>query len=598
MKDDKDIKVIEKLKAELRQAQETILFLSNENASIKSKLVEQEHFIQTTNNIFSRLPGSIYWKDKNGIYLGCSDDMCDFLGMSRKQIIGQTDKYIGETLGWSKEIAEKAMKDDRDVISNNMPLLNIEEIPFTDRHGKTINQITSKVPLLDNNGEVIGVLGFSVDITSQKKMEADLKIAKERAEIGEKAKSEFIANVSHDMRTPLSGIINLAHELQEENLTEERRKELSTALAESADTLLEMFVEILEDVAADHMTENDITLETFDMNLLVDRLVKLERPSLTQKGLKFLTNIDHNIPQYLVGDRRKIHRIVLNLVGNAVKFTKQGHIELKIECIEKQNDLIHITLKFHITDTGIGVPEKDKKRLFERFYKANSSHQTEYKGFGLGLHIAQTYTRLLGGTISFDSTEGVGSDFYAILTLKIANEKEIAGYKEKLSNKPSLLKINTSMEPNSIPKKIASTSTKITEVQSLPDAPTVLIIEDNLVLRRATSRLVKKYHLTVIDVEDGKPALELAKIQHFDLILSDVGLPEMSGTEFTQKLRIFEKEHNIAPVPIVGVTAHAANRSDECLNAGMNAVIPKPLTPELLTEILQKFLPSYKATRH
>lgn len=549
--------------------------------------LQNENFL--LKSIIGSIPGSIYWKDTNGTYLGCNDFMVKVAGFSSKNdIIGKTDQEL-----WPNQ-ARIFNKTDQEVmglkcaqsVEERVDLPNVTTRFFT----------VEKTPLFDEQKNVTGILGNSLEITELKNTQEELLKAKIAAEAGEKAKSEFIANVSHDMRTPLSGIISIAHELEEDDITEEARKELSVQLAEAADALLEMFEEILEDVAAEHMTESDITLETFDINRLVDRLVKLEKPSLTQKGLKFLTNTDPNIPQYLVSDRRKIHRIALNLVGNAVKFTKHGHVELKIELIEKQNDQIHITLKFNIIDTGIGVPEKDKKRLFERFYKANPSHQTEYKGFGLGLHIAQTYTHLLGGTISFESTEGVGSNFYAIITLKIANKKEIASYNEKLAKKPSLLKINTNMKSDPAIKKIAPTPVKNTETPSLPDAPNVLIIEDNLVLRRTTARLVKKYHLNVIDVEDGKPALELAKTQHFDLVLSDVGLLEMSGIEFTQKLRTFEKENNIAPVPIVGVTAHAANGSDECLNAGMNAVVPKPLTPELLTEILQKFLPSYKYT--
>ena len=548
---------------------------------------ENQNEILKLETLVENMPCNVYWIDKNCIMVGCNQNVLNMLGLTQNEFKGRSYEELSKLCHWPEGLAENLKNDDISVLKTGVPIIAKEDPPLPNSSGGEFNFLTSRVPIKNRNGEIVGIAGISTDVSA-------LKNAKIAAEAGEKAKAEFIANVSHDMRTPLSGIISTAHELEEDNLTEERRKELSAELAESADALLEMFVEILEDVAADHMTESDITLETFDINRLVDRLVKLEKPSLTQKGLKFLTNIDPNIPQYLVSDRRKIHRIALNLVGNAVKFTKHGHVALKIELIEKQNDQIHITLKFNIIDTGIGVPEKDKKRLFERFYKANPSHQTEYKGFGLGLHIAQTYTHLLGGTISFESTEGVGSNFYAVITLKIANKKEIASYNEKLAKKPSLLKINTNMKSDPAIKKIAPTPVKNTETPSLPDAPNVLIIEDNLVLRRTTARLVKKYHLNVIDVEDGKPALELAKTQHFDLVLSDVGLLEMSGIEFTQKLRTFEKENNIAPVPIVGVTAHAANGSDECLSAGMNAVVPKPLTPELLTEILQKFLPSYK----
>ena len=546
---------------------------------------QHENFL--LKSIIASIPGSIYWKDTNGTYLGCNDFMIKVAGfLSKTDIIGKTDQEL-----WPNQ-ARTFTKTDQEVMTLKCAQSLEERVDLP--NGKTRFFTVEKIPLFDDKQNVIGILGNSLEITELKKTQADLMTAKSAAEAGEKAKAEFIANVSHDMRTPLSGIISISHELEEDNITKDRRKELSTELAESADALLDMFVEILEDVAAEHMTENDIAIETFDINRLVDRLVKLEKPSLTQKGLKFLTHIDPDIPQYLVSDRRKIHRIVLNLIGNAVKFTKQGHIELKIQLLEKQNDPRQVTLKFNVIDTGIGVPETSKTHLFERFYKASPSYQTEYKGFGLGLHIAKTYTHLLGGTISFESKEGIGSNFYAIITLQIANESEIGKYNKNRSNKPSVLKINTGMNSDSTTKKITQTPVKDIETQSLPNVPTILIIEDNLILRRSTARLVKKHHLNIMDVEDGKPALELAKTQHFDLILSDVGLIEMSGIEFTQKLRAFEQEHHIAPVPIIGVTAHAAHGSDECLNAGMNAVIPKPLTPELLAEIFQKFLPAYK----
>lgn len=310
------------------------------------------------------------------------------------------------------------------------------------------------------------------------------------------------------------------------------------------------------------------------------------------------SNIDSNIPQFLVSDRKKIHRILLNLIGNAIKFTKQGHIELKIELLEKQNDQSQITLKFHVIDTGIGVPEKSKQHLFERFFKGSPSYKAEYKGYGLGLNIAKTYTHLLGGTISFESTEGVGSDFYAILTLKIANENEIASYQEKIAKKPSLLIMSADMESKKAPEHKPATDVKPSEAQPIPDAPHVLIVEDNLMLRKTTVKLLKKAMLNVTDVDDGVPALELAKNQHFDLILSDVGLLTMSGTEFTQKLRAFEKENNRPPVPIIGVTAHAADGRGECLNAGMNAVTQKPFVKETLMEILKQFLPNHKLPKN
>ena len=536
------------------------------------------------------VPGNFYWKNTKGEYLGCNLSLLTMLGMhSIKDIIGKNDFDL-----WPEQ-ADEIKSHDKQVMISKKPVYTEESVKMA---GRNMFFAVIKMPLFGENDQVIGILGNSLDITKQKEMEEDLKNAKIAAEAGEKAKDEIIANFSHDMRTPLSGIISDAHQLEEDDISQETRKELAVQLADAGGALLEMFEETLENVAADHMTEKDIELETFDIKLLIDKLIKLEKPSVTQKGLKLLSNIDPNIPQFLVNDRKKIHRILLNLIGNAIKFTKQGHIELKIELIGIHKDQSQVTLKFNVIDTGIGVPEKSKQHLFERFFKGSSSYKAEYKGYGLGLNIAKTYTHLLGGTISFESTEGVGSEFYAILTLKIANEHEIASYQEKIAKKPSLLTMNTDMKLKPTHEHKPATDVKPSETESIPGAPHVLIVEDNLMLRKTTVKLVKKAMLNVTAVDDGLPALELAKNQHFDLILSDVGLLTMSGTEFAQKLRAFEKENNLPTVPIIGVTAHAADGRGECLSAGMNAVTQKPFLKETLVEILKQFLPDHKLPKN
>ena len=546
----------------------------------------------TLNGIIEGFPELVYWKDSNLIYQGCNENAAKMLGYrSASEIIGKSDIDLAKEFNWSEDRVKKLHDTDIKIIKKGISSMDEDPIPG---HDTTKIYLSSKKPLIDKNGKIVGILGISTDITDRKKMEEDLKAAKIAAEAGEKAKDDIIANFSHDMRTPLSGIIADAHQLEEDDISQEMRKQLAAQLADAGQALLEMFEETLENVAADHMTEKDIELETFDIKLLIDRLIKLEKPSVTQKGLKLLSNIAPNIPQFMVSDRKKIHRILLNLIGNAIKFTKQGHIELKIELIEIHKDQSQVTLKLNVIDTGIGVPEKSKQHLFERFFKVSSSHKAEYKGYGLGLHIAKTYTHLLGGTISFESTEGVGSDFYAILTLKIANQNEIASYQEKIAKKPSLLTMNTKMESKPTQEHKPATDVKPSEAQPILDAPHVLIVEDNLALRLSTVKMVKKAKLNVTAVDDGVPALELAKNQHFDLILSDVGLLTMSGTEFTQKIRAFEKENNLPPVPIIGVTAHAADGRGECLSAGMNAVTQKPFLKETLVEILKQFLPDHK----
>ena len=548
---------------------------------------ENQNEILKLETLVENMPCNVYWIDKNCIMVGCNQNVLNMLGLTQDEFKGRSYEELSKLCHWPEGLAENLKNDDISVLKTGVPIIAKEDPPLPNSSGGEFNFLTSRVPIKNRNGEIVGIAGISTDVSA-------LKNAKIAAEAGEKAKDDIIANFSHDMRTPLSGIIADAHQLEEDDISQETRKKLADQLADAGQALLEMFEETLENVAADHMTEKDIELETFDIKLLIDKLIKLEKPSATQKGLKLLSNIDPNIPQFLVSDRKKIHRILLNLIGNAIKFTKQGHIELKIELIEIHKDQSQVTLKLNVIDTGIGVPEKSKQHLFERFFKASASYKAEYKGFGLGLNIARTFTHLLGGTISFESTEGVGSDFYAILTLKIANEHEIASYQEKIAKKPSLLTMNTDMKSKPTQEHKPATDVKPSEAQPIPDAPHVLIVEDNLALRLSTVKMVKKAKLNVTAVDDGLPALEIAKTQHFDLILSDVGLLTMSGTEFAQKLRAFEKENNRPPVPIIGVTAHAADGRGECLSAGMNAVTQKPFLKETLLEILKQFLPDHK----
>ena len=323
--------------------------------------------------------------------------MCNFLGMSRDQIIGHNDDYIGHILGWPKEIAAKAMKDDHDVIFNNAPRLNTEELPFSDKTGKIIHLITSKVPLLDNSGEVIGVLGFSVDISERKRMEEDLKRAKEAAEAADIAKTAFIANMSHDIRTPLSGVVGLG-EIIEREIENPKHKNMVHDMVRSSYELLNMLNEILDVISLDSVTIEDVHEEPFDLLHLIQTIIDLEKSSVDLKKIALLNSLDTQIPTVLYGDHKKVHHIVLNLVGNAIKFTKEGHVEIRIKLLEKTNDIVKIL--FEITDTGIGIPPENLGKIFDLFYKVTPSHKGLDKGHGIGLHIVKTYTELLGGKIN------------------------------------------------------------------------------------------------------------------------------------------------------------------------------------------------------
>lgn len=561
---------------QLNLAQKEIERLKLENRNYQTKIEEQEQFIKTANIIFASLPGSIYWKDKTGVYLGCSNDMCDFLGMPREKILGKTDAYIGQILGWPEQISAKAMKDDDEVITNNISKLNIEEIPFTDKNGHTIHQITSKVPLLDSNGEVIGVLGFSVDITERKQMEEELKIAKNAAEAADHAKTEFIASMSHDIRTPLSGVVGLSTIL-ENQLQNPEQKHLAHDLAQSGMELLNMLNEILDVISANNINTNDIHEEPFDIRRLIQAIVDLEEPSVMLKKIQLTANIDQQIPPILISDHKKIHHILLNLIGNAIKFTNQGSVTIKVDLLEKQPD--KVTLDFAIIDTGKGIPPEALSKVFDAFYRVTPSYKGLDKGHGLGLHIAQNYTKLLGGHIAVASKLDEGSKFSFSLTMRIADADAV----------PKNV-TQDSLQQRSEEPPVYTPSLSSVPMVDLANAPEVLIIEDNAVACTIAKTLLIDAHCNPTTASTGQAGLEMAKNHDFDLIISDVGLPDISGLEVTRQLRSYEKAHGKKSVPIVGLTAHAGGiMHTDCREAGMDEVLIKPIKAESLQNICSQF---------
>ena len=531
--------------------------------------------LYTLNSIIKYAPDMIYWKDVNSIHLGCNDQFALAAGFeNREDVIGKSDRDFP----WHDQ-ANKYIADDREVIKSGESRLNIEDImPF--KNGKKAIVITNKVPLINQKGQIIGVLGIATDITHQKDIENDLKSAKEAAEAADIAKTAFIANMSHDIRTPLSGVVGLGGIVEKEIENPSTRSKVHD-MVKSAEELLHMLNEILDVVSLTDITVEDLQEEPFDLPHLIQSIIDLEQASLDFKKIKIITHLDHTIPNVLSSDHKKIHHILLNLVGNAIKFTKVGHVSIDVTLLDKLKD--SVKLCFAVKDSGIGIPAESLNKVFELFYKITPSYKGIDKGHGLGLHIVKTYTELLGGSVSVQSKLNEGSTFSFTITVNIPDTNA----------KPQNINENTSIEcVDESPMLAKPTFIKTLEppVGLFQNAPNVLIIEDNPVAMMIAQTLVKQAKCNPTSAIDGESALALAKTKHFDLILSDVGLPGISGIEFTKQLRHHEKEQHKKPVPIVAITGHAEGEiHDECIAAGMNEVIIKPIRPEMLTELCRKF---------
>ena len=484
-----------------------------ENLSINKEIAQLR-------NIIYEIPGCVYWKDKKGVYLGCNKGFLEIAGLnSVDQVIGKTDF----DLCWAEQ-AEILRKNDKEVMLFG-PIHFEESVTLSNQEKLTYTVVKS--PLYDEKGEVIGVIGTSLDISQQKRLAEELRVARDKAEALSKAKSEFILNMSHDVKTPLSGIIGLA-EILTYQLKEKELTDFAQMILDSGNQLLIFFDNCLE------MTKLEGTnliqaKEYFNLRNLVNELTDLFQPAIQSKNLDYYVNFDENIPGGLIGSRAGLYRILMNLIGNAVKFTKSGSVSITIQ-VGKKTTRKKMIIKISIEDTGIGIPEDKQKIIFERFTRLTPSYKGIYEGSGIGLYIVQRFIHSMGGEIYLQSEEGKGSRFTIILPLEVpllsAQEYQegkllsTSEYKRKQSDaaKPSLKKEH--LEPE---------IKNFTNEEKPSDKRRVLLIEDNPIAQRLAGRLLSSLYCEVEIAETGKKALDLYRSGKFDFILVDIGLPDIPG---------------------------------------------------------------------
>ena len=519
------------------------------------------------------VPGNFYWKNKKLEYLGCNQSLLTMLDLnSFDDIVGKTDYDL-----WPEQ-ADAIRKNDMMVMKTGETIFFEESVLMSEKNNMYFTVI--KMPLLDERGQVIGILGNSLNITELKNTQINLKIAKEAAEAANQAKDVFIAEMSHDIRTPLSGIMGLST-MMKDGAHNADEKENAFFIYNSGEKLLGLLNGILDVAAADNLGIADIHNKSFELRKLIDDIVQLELPTTKFKHLDLLVKIDDAVPNYIISDRTKLHRILLNLLGNAIKFTKTGSITIGITSLD--NTAADIHLQFDVADTGIGIPLELQDKVFDRFYRVTPSYKGTYEGHGIGLDIAQSYVTLLGGHITLTSQEGVGTTFHFDLPCKIGNKEDVLpqestmSFQEKMPPKPP----TPSTMVNTAPSKPQTINT---------DAPCILLVEDNPVALKVLESLVVSTGCRCQSVIDGEHALELATTHPFDLIITDIGLPGISGHEFTKRFRDWEKSNQKKPIPVVGLTAHVRQTAiKECLLCGMDDVFSKPANLPMIQSILSEY---------
>ncbi len=395
-------------------------------------------------------------------------------------------------------------------------------------------------------------------IHAAREMAEDAKLmaekAREIAENASKAKSEFLANMSHEIRTPLNGIVGMAQLIADTKLTSEQVNCVET-IQQSTAGLLQIINHVL-DISKIEAGQMDVHESIIDPRDMCQNLLHIFKPQADQSGVTLKCECQDSVPLYVLGDEGLVEQILINLVGNALKFTHNGSVTLNIECSQKGAK--GAELNFQVIDTGIGIDEAKQKTIFDKFIQADGSTKRLYGGTGLGLAICKQLVELMGGSIGLFSSRGQGSTFYFNLTLPQATHP--ATIKE-----PASAKIKTISKPN----------------------VRVLLVEDNLVNQKVATAILRKAGCVVDTADNGQDAIQRIRQETYDLVLMDCQMPVMDGFEATARIR--EMRPPLRDIPIIAITAHAMkDDKQKCIDGGMDDYIPKPVNRQALIDLINK----------
>ncbi len=360
--------------------------------------------------IIDLLPATVSIKDPQQIYRFVNRTWLAYAGLSREQVLGKRHVELALTTvdstsrpDHSDDIGHR----DSQVLATGTPVLNREE-PFVDAYGEERTLMSNKVPLLAPDGRARGVLSVTFDITERKRVESELIIAKHEAESANRIKSQFLATISHEIRTPLNGVLGMAQLLMNTDLTAQQR-EMVEWVQRSGDALLAIINEILDFSKLDS-GQLELERRDFDLRDCVESVVSSFADQAFRKGLMVYCSLPADLPAAVCGDPTRFRQCLLNLIGNAVKFTEQGHIAVRVCRLPAQPRLVRI--RVDVTDTGIGIPPETRQHIFDAFSQGDASTTRRYGGTGLGLAVASHLVRLMRGTLHVESEPGMGSRFW------------------------------------------------------------------------------------------------------------------------------------------------------------------------------------------
>ena len=525
-----EIAVREKAEAELQETFGQLKIEIKEREETQIQLEQQSSFLRSC---LDASPDLVFYRNEDKEFSGCNRAMELLTGKSEKQLV-----HLKPADVYSPEAAAKVIETDEKVFRHNVSLTYEQWLDYPD--GRKACFEIRKVPYYDRVGKRHGLMGFGRDITERKRYQDAL----ERAS---RDKTTFISTISHELRTPLNGIVGLSRILLDTELTAEQEKYLKT-IHVSAVTLGNIFNDIID---MDKMERRKVQLDNqpVDFTSFLADLENLSALQAQQKGLRFNLEPTLPLPHQVITDGTRLRQILWNLISNAVKFTQQGQVTVRVRYDE--GDMLH----FEVEDSGIGIPQDELDKIFAMYYQVKDSHGGKpATGTGIGLAVSRRLAKNMGGDITVTSEQGKGSTF--TLTIHAPSVAE---------------EVDDAFDEDDMP---------------LP-ALNVLLVEDielNVIVARS---VLEKLGNSVDVAMTGKAALEMFKPGEYDLVLLDIQLPDMTGLDISRELTKRYPREDLPP--LVALTANVLKDKQEYLNAGMDDVLSKPLSVPALTAMIKKF---------